>query len=119
MDDAKLLKYIRNYFRVSIFTLLFFLTSFGPIFYKAYTNPNPPHTDNGLGMAYAIFSLPIGLTIILLLICINVLYVSKDKMTINKVGFVLTSILTIPVAIFGFLMLLATLFAIPKLLTYL
>lgn len=113
---TKELKYIRAFFITSLLTVFFFLTSFGPIFYNSITDNNPPHTDNGLGMAYAIFSIPIGLTLLLLLACINFLYLSKDKGGVNTASFVLTAVLAIPVFIFGLLMLFFTLLSLTRLL---
>lgn len=116
MDPKKQTQYLRSYLKVSIFTLVFFLTSFGVMLIKAHLDPNPPHTDNGLGMAYAVFLWPLVLTVLLLLGCIYLLHLSKTNEAKSSVGFVLLSILTVPVGIFGFFMLLATLFPLIKLL---
>lgn len=97
---------------IAVLALVFFLASFGPVFYRALTNPNPPHTDNGLGMAYVLFVPPLGLTLLLILACIYYLFLAKGKL--NKSGFIGISILAFLVAVFGFLMLLACGFAIVR-----
>lgn len=115
MDNEKRLKFIRIYFRIAIFTLVFFSSSFGIIFLRTHFFIESSSEDNGLGMAYAVFTWPVLLTILLFLICGYLLYWSGNKSKISPIGFVLTTILTIPVAVFGFLMLVATLFMLIKL----
>lgn len=115
MEDKKQLKYLRNYLKVSILTLVFFVLSFGIMFIKAHLDPNPPRTDNGLGMAYAVFTLPVSLTFLLFFTSKVLLHFSKSK-PVSKTAFILASVLTIPVAFFGFLMLFATVFSLVRLL---
>ena len=99
-------RFIRGYFIISIAALFFFSTSFGLIFYKNITDPNRPHTDNGLGMAYAIFVPPVGLTLLLFFCCIYSLYLSKA--TLNLIGFTALTILAVPVGIFAIFMVMAS-----------
>jgi uncharacterized BrkB/YihY/UPF0761 family membrane protein len=107
-------KWFRIFFILSLLTLFFFLFSFGPIFYKAITDPDPPHTDNGLGMAYAVFALPVTLSVLLLLVSACFLFLSKRKPEMNTAGFVVTAILAIPVFVFGLLMFIATLISLKR-----
>jgi hypothetical protein len=112
------LRFIPIYFRIAIFTLVFFSSSFGIIFLRTIFFVTPSSEDNGLGMAYVLFTGPVLMTVLLLLICAYFMYWSKNKNEISPIGFVLTTMLTIPVAIFGFLMLVASLFMLIKLIIH-
>jgi hypothetical protein len=89
---------------ISALALLFFGLSFGPIFLKNLTNPNPPETDNGLGMAFMIFAPPVLLTLLQLVFCSLTLYFKRHTQVIPALIIAIATILTIPIIIFGFVM---------------
>lgn len=103
---------LKNYIVISSLTLLFFSTSFGIGFIRAFIDPNPPHSDNGIGMATILFGPPFIITLVTLIISALMLYLVKTKGDIdNGIGFIL-KVLIIPVGLFGLLCVFASIFGL-------
>ena len=102
MTGEKRLRYIRSYFNISVVTMVLFLICFGIILINTFNESGTLTEDNGIGMA-GIFLLPAALAVILLLICAYFLFWRKEK-GISQTGFLLLSVLIIPVSLFGFIL---------------
>lgn len=98
------IRFIKISLLISLLTLLFFGLAFGPQFLSSLSSKVPDNKGNGIGMAFALFGVPLILTLLQLVICLVTIYRGRHKQDVATVLLYLVTILTIPIAIFGFVM---------------
>ena len=114
-NNSSTKKQFKLYLLVSLLTMFFFSTSFGILFYKAIVHPNPPKTDNGLGMAVLVFLPPFLLTLLTTTLSAMTIIFVKSEEKINGLIGLFAGLLIIPVGLFGVICALATILGIIKL----